>query len=301
MTNPILAFGAKRRMRSIRTPVLLTVYALLLVLLALGTVYSPFLKPYVQLGDITSGVTGYQLMLILQFGLLLLVAPAITSGSICGERERQTLDLLLVTNTGPWQIVFGKLLESFAFLALMVLCSMPAMSMVLLLGSVTFGQLMLSEMFLLVVAFAGLCVGLFCSAFMKRTVSATVTAYLMMLGIGAVTFLFIVYDVRKLDMIYRQINQVGRELPPIQYQAISFSTNPALGLYDLMMTQLGQQHGWMYNYSMTLSATVGSLPFGRYLAANIGFMITVGLALCAASALKLRVKKPVRRKGRTRQ
>lgn len=301
MTNPILAFGAKRRMRSIRTPMLLTLYALLLAALALLTVYSPFLKPYVRLGDMTSGVTGYQLMLILQFGLLLLVAPAITSGSISGERERQTLDLLLVTNTGAWQIVFGKLMESFAFLALMVLCALPAMSMVLLLGSVTFGQLMLSVLFLLVVAFAGLCVGLFCSTFMKRTVSATVMAYLMMLGIGVVTFVFLWYDVHQLDMIYRRINQAGQELPAIQYQAISFSTNPALGLLDLITVQLGVQHGWMYSYSMTLSATVNSLPFGRYLAANMSFMFAAGLALCTASALKLRVKKPGKRKGSVKQ
>ena len=41
-----------------------------------------------------------------------------TAGSISGKRERQTLDLLLVTNTGPVKLVLGKLLESFSFLAL---------------------------------------------------------------------------------------------------------------------------------------------------------------------------------------
>ena len=39
-------------------------------------------------------------MVMLQFGMLVLVAPAMTAGSISGERERQTLDLLLVTDTG---------------------------------------------------------------------------------------------------------------------------------------------------------------------------------------------------------
>lgn len=54
-------------------------------------------------------------MIMLQFGMLVLVAPAMTAGSISGERERQTLDLLLVTNTGPVKLVLGKLLESFSF------------------------------------------------------------------------------------------------------------------------------------------------------------------------------------------
>ena len=42
-----------------------------------------------------------------------LVAPVFTAGSICSERERQTLDLLLTTTITPWQILWGKLLAGF--------------------------------------------------------------------------------------------------------------------------------------------------------------------------------------------
>ena len=50
-----------------------------------------------------------------------------TSASIAGERERQTLDLLLVTNTGSFRIIAGKVMESFAVLALLILCGLPVM------------------------------------------------------------------------------------------------------------------------------------------------------------------------------
>jgi ABC-type transport system involved in multi-copper enzyme maturation permease subunit len=40
----------------------------------------------------------------------MLVGPVFSAGSITNERERQTLDLLLVTTLSPWQIVGGKLL-----------------------------------------------------------------------------------------------------------------------------------------------------------------------------------------------
>jgi ABC-type transport system involved in multi-copper enzyme maturation permease subunit len=43
----------------------------------------------------------------------ILVAPVFTAGSICSERERQTLDLLLTTTITPWQILWGKLLAGF--------------------------------------------------------------------------------------------------------------------------------------------------------------------------------------------
>lgn len=115
MNNPIFAFSAIRRMRSVRTPLLITLYSLLLAALAYFTVYGRFMGATVTLGDMRLSVDGYAYMIMLQFGMLVLVAPAMTAGSISGERERQTLDLLLVTNTGPVKLVLGKLLESFAF------------------------------------------------------------------------------------------------------------------------------------------------------------------------------------------
>ena len=41
----------------------------------------------------------------------ILVGPVFTSGTVTGERERQTLDLLLTTTITPWQILKGKLIS----------------------------------------------------------------------------------------------------------------------------------------------------------------------------------------------
>ncbi len=41
----------------------------------------------------------------------MLVGPVFSAGSVCSERERQTLDLLLVTLITPWQMMWGKLLS----------------------------------------------------------------------------------------------------------------------------------------------------------------------------------------------
>ena len=45
---------------------------------------------------------------VLTFNLL--VGPVFSAGSVTGERERQTLDLLLTTTISPWQVLWGKLL-----------------------------------------------------------------------------------------------------------------------------------------------------------------------------------------------
>ena len=41
----------------------------------------------------------------------MLVGPVFSAGSVTGERERQTLDLLLTTLVTPGQILFGKLVS----------------------------------------------------------------------------------------------------------------------------------------------------------------------------------------------
>ncbi|MDD3334999.1 MAG: ABC transporter permease [Eubacteriales bacterium] len=291
MTNPIVAFGAKQRMRSVRTPILLTLYAVVLAALAYFTVYAPFMGDTIRISSMRSSVNGYGFLLIAQFGLLVLVAPAMTAGSISGERERQTLDLLLVTNTGSTRIVFGKLWESFGFLALLILCSLPMLSLVLLTGGASFVQVLVSILFLMLTALAGLSVGLCCSAFIKRTVAATVTAYLMMLLIGAVTLIPLWYDVHRIDMLYQELSAANQGITQIDYQSIAFSLNPALGLFSLLRVQLGMFDSVLWNFSYTLANTVSYLPFERYLTVNMIFMGVASMALCGVAVLKMRPQK----------
>ena len=178
MLNPILAFSATRRMRSFRTMLIVIAYVAALLLLALAFL-TPFLSDSLTLNTMTRGPVCYLVLLAAQFGLLILIAPAMTSASIAGERERQTLDLLLVTNTGSFRILLGKVLESFAVLALLILCGLPVMCLCILTGGVSLGQILIGELFLLAEAFACVSVGVFCSAVARSTVLSGVMSYLM--------------------------------------------------------------------------------------------------------------------------
>jgi ABC-type transport system involved in multi-copper enzyme maturation permease subunit len=64
----------------------------------------------------------------------MLVGPVFSAGSVTSERERQTLDLLLVTLVTPWQMLWGKLLSglrvssvltSFLLWPVLLACVMP--------------------------------------------------------------------------------------------------------------------------------------------------------------------------------
>lgn len=298
MNNPIFAFSAIRRMRSARTPLLITLYSLLLALLAYFTVYGRFMGATVTLGDMRLSVDGYAYMIMLQFALLVLVAPAMTAGSISGERERQTLDLLLVTNTGAVKLVLGKLLESFSFLALMVMCSLPMLSLVLITGGATFAQVLVSVAFLLLTALAALSVGLVCSSLFQRTVTATVMSYLSVFALGIVTLLPLWHDVKRIGDLYDAMNIVGGQLHTIEYTPISFTINPALGLFSLLAAQTQMFSNLLWQFSYSLANTFTYLPFDHFLYCNMAFLAAASVLLIALAALNLRVRKPRAPKGK---
>lgn len=298
MSNPILSFSARRRMRSVRTPVLLTTYALLLAVLGYAAVYEPFVGATVKMGDMRASVNGYALLVMLQFGLLVLVAPAMTAGSISGERERQTLDLLLVTNTGRMKLVMGKLLESFGFLALMVLCSMPTLSLVLITGGATIVQVATSILFLLLTALAALSVGLFCSALLKRTVTSTVVSYLVVFGIGIITFLPLWHDVKRIGDLYDAMNIAGKQLHMISYTPIAFTMNPGLGLFSLLQEQTQMFGSMLWQFSYTLGNTQAYVRYDYFLALNMAFMFVASVLLMLLSAFQMRVHGDRVAKGR---
>ncbi len=298
MNNPIFAFSAIRRMRSARTPLLITLYSLLLALLAYFTVYGRFMGATVTLGDMRLSVDGYAYMIMLQFALLVLVAPAMTAGSISGERERQTLDLLLVTNTGAVKLVLGKLLESFSFLALMVMCSLPMLSLVLITGGATFAQVLVSVAFLLLTALAALSVGLVCSSLFQRTVTATVMSYLSVFALGIVTLLPLWHDVKCIGDLYEAMNVAGGQLHTIEYTPISFTINPALGLFSLLAAQTQMFSNLLWQFSYSLANTFTYLPFDHFLYCNMAFLAAASVLLIAFAALNLRVRKPRAPKGK---
>ena len=124
MINPILASSARRRMRSIRTPILITLYGAMIFAAGLGMAFGAFASSTLSIFAMREGVTAYAAMLVIQFAMILLITPAMTAGSIAGERERQTLDMLLVTNTGSLRIVAGKLLESLGYVALLLVAAL---------------------------------------------------------------------------------------------------------------------------------------------------------------------------------
>ncbi len=177
--NPVVLKELRGRMRGNRAFIVLTVFLVLMGGFAL-LLYSSYALssndvygPNGQLvGKIVfGGLVGIELFLVT------FIAPALTTGAISGERERQTFDLLRTTLLPASSLVLGKLISALSYVVLLLFAAVPLQSLAFLLGGVAAEELWISLVVLLVTALAFGSVGIFFSSMMKRTLGASVLTY----------------------------------------------------------------------------------------------------------------------------
>ncbi len=182
----IMTKELRSRMRGRRAFVVLTLYLGLLAFIAYGVyaVVAPAAREaagglgFAQANaSALIGQSIFAVLSILQLILVSLVAPAFTAGQISLEREKQTLDLLVSTPLRPGAIVVGKLLTALAFVVLTILAAIPITAIVLMYGGASIEDLVSQQILLLTTAIGFGAVGIFASALTKRTQTATVVTY----------------------------------------------------------------------------------------------------------------------------
>ena len=132
----------------------------------------------------------FLMLSILQMGLVLFITQGLTAGSISSEREKQTLNMLLMTTQSSWQIVLGKLMSSIAFLGFLLVAGLPIYSVVFLFGGVSPTQLLTVFFFYFVTMIAIGSIGIFLSTVTKRTITAMITTYGAMIFLAGFTAFF---------------------------------------------------------------------------------------------------------------
>jgi ABC-type transport system involved in multi-copper enzyme maturation permease subunit len=194
--NPILVRELRSRMRGPRAFALLTIYLLIVsgvALLLYATIASTFET------DLNAGrQIGRTLFLVIALVALVevcIITPVLTSGSIAGEKERQTFDLLIASLLSPWQIVWGKLASALIYALLLIFAVVPVMSLAFLFGGVSPMEVFIALVGLITTAVFYATIGLFWSSMTRTALGATSFALgsiiMMLLGIPflAVTFM----------------------------------------------------------------------------------------------------------------
>lgn len=187
LINPVLGKEITLRMRTPKSAFSVFAYVLVMGLLAMGIIYVMTSGGGVQGGRVDSGVSRmmFYALSIAQLVLIAFMTPALTAGVISGEREKQTLNMLLTTQQSSATIVLSKLFSSLSFMTLIILATLPVYSIVFLYGGVSPSQLVSVFLFYLFVMLLLGSIGVFFSTLLKRTIVSVIMTY----GVGLVIFL----------------------------------------------------------------------------------------------------------------
>lgn len=191
-SNPLLIKELRVRMRGARAFVVLTVYLLLLSCFTSIIYYSYSSLSRAPGGGpdmVYLGKTVFASVVLIEILLVTFITPAFTAGTISGERERKTYELLRTTLLPAGKLVVGKLGSALTYMFLLILAAVPLESLAFILGGVVMEELMLALVILLVTAFAFAAVGLLFSSLAHTTLVSTVLVYsaalLMSVGLPA--------------------------------------------------------------------------------------------------------------------
>lgn len=191
--NPVLARELKQRMRGRHVWIVVTLYlgvlAVILRWVYVTAARDTFNGGIDLLASATAGRAIFQWLLFFMLLLVCFIVPGLTAGAISGERERQTMVALQLTLLRPRSIVAGKLLASLAFVVLLIIASLPLVTVPFLVGGVALPEVVKGLWMVLATAVTLACLTLACSAVLRRTQAATVVAYGLTLGLVLGTLL----------------------------------------------------------------------------------------------------------------
>lgn len=187
--NPMIRKELRQRMRERRGWLLPSLY--LLVLGAVVTFAYFVTTVNGARGNSVQGATvGVALFLTLayaQLALLLLMAPIFSAGSITIEKEQRTLAGLLTSLLSVGQIWWGKFISSLLFVLLLLITSLPVLSMAFAFGGIGPWEIFIATVTTVIVLGSVSAIGLYCSSAFRRSIHATAVTYATVIAISVVT------------------------------------------------------------------------------------------------------------------
>lgn len=271
--NPVYKRETRVNSRSLRLPLILTVFNGILCAVALMNMYSVVsqVKATATI-QYSSFMEMYEFVATIEFILLTFIVPAVTASSISGERERQTLELMLTTQMTPAQIVNGKLMSALSTLLLLIISSFPAIMMVFVFGGITpIDVVALLLCYTAVALFAGSLGICFSSAFKRSTLSTVLTYGVLVSIVGGTYFVnrFVLGLSAGRINSYAITYGIGRaqQQPTSGNFVYLLLMNPAATFYAIISGQAGSgsgvdklckafgivQKGWVMEYWVLIS------------------------------------------------
>lgn len=280
MLNPIIRREAKTSLRSWRMFLAIALYTLIISGAAII-----FIKGVISGGYMGVDLRGLSILYVvlgfMQFAVTMIMVPALTAGSISGERERQTLDILLVTKMTTFSIVIGKLASSIGIFLLMMIATLPVFAIIFFFGGLSLINLFIMEIYMVIVSIMVGSISIFFSTFFKKTVSSIIFTYILLgilcFGTLIFTFIYIAYCNSSVD-----VN------PSMVAILLTNIVNPGVGFANIIDKQLGTNLVTSF-FGYWIEFTPAAKILNNYfLIINTFINICISLLFTSLSALRLK-------------
>lgn len=284
--NPVYKRELTVSSRSIRMAIIFLIFNSILAIVALFNLFS-----VVEQVKVTAEIQYsrflelYLFVSAIEFLMLLFIMPALTASSVSGERERQTLELMLTTTMSPKEIILGKLWTSLTTMILLAVSALPIQSLVFVYGGITVMDMALLFVCHGIVAFFTGGIGMFCSSLFKRSTLATVCTYtvLVLLVAGTLAVNLFAYH---MDM--NEVRSYNFAMNSVMQQASSggflylLLVNPVITFLAMINGQAGSG-----DIRMTMEQWVGAIPdnfiTGHWAAVSLSVQFILAALLIAAA------------------
>ncbi|MEE0932911.1 ABC transporter permease subunit [Clostridium sp. D43t1_170807_H7] len=234
--NPVLRNESKIAVRSIKFTLMIFAYIAVLSI-AVMIYYSSVNQQVFSNGlYLQSSKLFYVVMAIGQAVLLLFIVPALSSTSICSEREKQTLDILLSSKLTPLQIIIGKVSASSLRVIILIISTMPLYAIGSLTGVIKISNILELIVFFIVNTIFVSSIGVFISTCAKTSKVSTTLSYALVLaiymGIIVITWVILIITIYNKDMSGTALTTMPKALPIVYL-------SPVVGFVSLLLNQVG--------------------------------------------------------------
>ncbi|MBQ2275264.1 MAG: ABC transporter permease subunit [Lachnospiraceae bacterium] len=177
--NPILNKEMKIGARSIKMPLIVMLlnsilaFIVILFFYAYGQVMT---SSGIDLYSLRSVVRIFKILGWVEICFISVAVPIFAASSISGERERQTLDIMLTTSAKPMTIIVGKLTSSVLTILLFIVSTIPVLSLSFVYGGSVVNKVFgLIAILMVAILYFG-SIGILTSSFCRNSIGSIILA-----------------------------------------------------------------------------------------------------------------------------
>ncbi|MFV0344121.1 MAG: ABC transporter permease [Anaerocolumna sp.] len=241
--NPVFHMHLRTGARHMKTALILLGYNTILALFGLFALFmsSQNENTYSNMSYYSSVLDIYAIIVVVEFVLTLLVIPVLTGTAIAGEREKQTLEILLSTSLSPIRIILGKLASSINTMIVLAFSSLPILALVFTIGGITLIDLLIFMVLVVVTAIYIGSLGILFSTIFKKTTTATVSTYagVLILCLGSIGVVWGIHSMVQLNLNYNAAEDAIRPIADIGNWLLLLIPNPLFTCFSLIELQIG--------------------------------------------------------------